>query len=316
MSEELIQRFKQKAEVVAAEVFIAPGFEGALDKALELLREEEKFKITADDGVLRRHMANGENFQHQISAGFKEAHSDGSAGLAAGVELLKAQLKEKSENFELLFPEKPEEFAELQAALVEADFGVAETGTLVHLDKTPMDRWRWTLPEVCIVFLNKKKIACSVEELLGVFNSYLFSRNNNQTPEISDVTDSSNAVRGKSFSTGKEAPTEADQSKPGSEISWQEQLKLEPELLSSEGDIVSGRPSVQNYEAGYGRAEAEMSGLDGSGLIKTESASGSENNSLGIKQISFVTGPSRTADIEGQLELGVHGPLRLLIYIY
>jgi L-lactate dehydrogenase complex protein LldG len=32
--------------------------------------------------------------------------------------------------------------------------------------------------------------------------------------------------------------------------------------------------------------------------------------------VSLVTGPSRTADIEGELSLGVHGPRRLLILLY
>lgn len=32
-------------------------------------------------------------------------------------------------------------------------------------------------------------------------------------------------------------------------------------------------------------------------------------------QVSFITGPSRTADIEGELSLGVHGPARLIILL-
>lgn len=32
-------------------------------------------------------------------------------------------------------------------------------------------------------------------------------------------------------------------------------------------------------------------------------------------QVSLVTGPSRTADIEGQLSLGVHGPARLIVLL-
>lgn len=35
----------------------------------------------------------------------------------------------------------------------------------------------------------------------------------------------------------------------------------------------------------------------------------------GFSQVSFVTGPSRTADIEGELSLGVHGPGRLIILL-
>lgn len=182
----LTNLFKQKAEAVSAEVFIASDLPGALSLALDWLRKEQKTKITADDRI---------------------------AGLLAGREL---------SGLGLVFPDRPEKFAELQAALVEADFGVAETGTLVHLSATPRDLWRWTLPENCLAFLDRGKIAAGMDNLLEALNAYMSS----------------------------------------------------------------------------GRAEGE----------------GSPANE--VKQISFVTGPSRTADIEGQLELGVHGPLRLLIFIY
>ena len=33
------------------------------------------------------------------------------------------------------------------------------------------------------------------------------------------------------------------------------------------------------------------------------------------RSVNFITGPSRTADIAQQLELGAHGPKRLLILI-
>ncbi|MCR4408756.1 MAG: LUD domain-containing protein [Candidatus Saccharicenans sp.] len=186
MSKDLVKQFKEKAAAVSAEVFTSPTQAKALDKAVEWLRKEKKLKITADDKL---------------------------AGLLAARD---------TAGFSLTFPDKPEQFAELQAALVEADFAVAETGTLVHLDATPRDLWRWTLPENCLAFLDRGKIAANMEELLEAFNTYLSS-----------------------------------------------------------------------------------GGKEGEGSLANE-----------VKQISFVTGPSRTADIEGQLELGVHGPLCLLIFIY
>ncbi|MGQ9801434.1 MAG: LutC/YkgG family protein [Candidatus Saccharicenans sp.] len=198
MGEDLIQRFKQKAEAVSAEVFTAPNLNKVLDKAIGWLHKEKKIKITADDKL---------------------------AGMLAARD---------NEGFSLAFPERPEQFAELQASLVEADFGVAETGTLVHLDATPRDLWRWTLPENCLAFIDRRKIVANMEELLEAFNTYLSS--------------------------------------------WR--------------------------AGGDGEAGAE-GGAEGEGRLANE-----------VKQISFVTGPSRTADIEGQLELGVHGPLRLLIFIY
>lgn len=186
MSKDLIKQFKDKAGAVSAEVVTAPDQSRALDMALEWLRREQKLRLTADDKL---------------------------AGLLA---------TRNTSGLSLTFPETPEQFAELQAALVEADFAVAETGTLVHLDATPRDLWRWTLPENCLAFLDTSKIAANMEELLEAFNAY----------------------------------------------------------LSSGGKEGGGSPANE------------------------------------VKQISFVTGPSRTADIEGQLELGVHGPLRLLIFIY
>jgi L-lactate dehydrogenase complex protein LldG len=194
MTEELVQKFKEKAEAVSAEIYYVSDMNGAIEKALSLLKKEKKFKVTADDKIA------------ELTAGQK---AKGSKGALPGW----------SKEFKLVFPKKAEEFSKLQAALVEADFGVAETGTLVHLDSDFKDRWRWTLPEVCAVFLDKGKIVGTTEELLEAFNSYLNSR---------------------------------------------------------DSEAQKGLP----------------------------------------KQISFITGPSRTADIEGQVELGVHGPLRLLIFVY
>ncbi|MBC7349964.1 MAG: LUD domain-containing protein [Candidatus Aminicenantes bacterium] len=207
MVEKLTQRFKEKAEAVSAEVFTAPSLDKALEKAIGWLRKEKKIKITADDKLAGMLTARG------------------------------------SEGFSLAFPERPEQFAELQAALVEADFGVAETGTLVHLDATPRDLWRWTLPENCLAFIDRRKITANMEELLEAFNTY----------------------------------------------------------LSSAG--AGGAGGTAEGESGRGTGGA--GGMEGEGRAVNE-----------VKQISFVTGPSRTADIEGQLELGVHGPLRLLIFIY
>lgn len=207
MVEKLTQRFKEKAEAVSAEVFTAPNLDKALEKAIGWLRKEKKIKITADDKLAGMLTARG------------------------------------SEGFSLAFPERPEQFAELQAALVEADFGVAETGTLVHLDATPRDLWRWTLPENCLAFIDRRKITANMEELLEAFNTY----------------------------------------------------------LSSAG--AGGAGGTAEGESGRGTGGA--GGMEGEGRAVNE-----------VKQISFVTGPSRTADIEGQLELGVHGPLRLLIFIY
>jgi len=101
----------------------------------------------------------------------------------------------------------------IEAGLVAADHGVAETGTLVHFDLGDDEKKAWTLPETCLCLLDKQAIVPDLEAI---------------APQI----------------------------------------------------------------AGH--------------LAKTGSPS---------PQVSLVTGPSRTADIENQLTIGVHGPSRLIILL-
>lgn len=101
----------------------------------------------------------------------------------------------------------------IDAGLVAADYGVAETGTLVHFDLGDDEKNVWTLPETCLCLLEKRKIVPDLEAI---------------APRIADH-------------------------------------------LSK-----CGLPSPQ---------------------------------------VSLVTGPSRTADIECQLAIGVHGPSRLIILL-
>jgi len=99
------------------------------------------------------------------------------------------------------------------AGLVAADFGIAETGTLVHFDQGDEEKKAWTLPDICLCLLERAKIVPDLEAI---------------APQI----------------------------------------------------------------AGH--------------LARTGSPS---------PQVSLVTGPSRTADIENQLTIGVHGPARLVILL-
>jgi len=99
--------------------------------------------------------------------------------------------------------------------IVTADYGIAATGTLVHLDTGDADRLAWTLPPVCVCFLRERTIVAEADDLVEVMSGHL---------------------------------------RPG--------------------------------------------------------------RKPGFAQVSFVTGPSRTADIEAELTLGVHGPGRLIILLY
>jgi len=107
---------------------------------------------------------------------------------------------------------KAEDSASAEAGLVLAHFGIAETGTLVHLDRSDAEKNVWTLPPVCIAVLEAGAIADRLEDVLPALTKHL------------------------------------------------------------------ARP------AAFG-------------------------------QVSLVTGPSRTADIENVLSIGVHGPSRLVIVL-
>ena len=99
------------------------------------------------------------------------------------------------------------------AGIVAADYGIAETGTLVHFDRSDEEKNAWTLPDVCLCVLDAAKIVPALEAI---------------APEIS---------------------------------------------------------------AHLGRTD------------------------IASPQVSLVTGPSRTADVENQLTIGVHGPGRLVIVL-
>jgi len=110
-------------------------------------------------------------------------------------------------------PQTREEWMRTEVSLVRADYGLARTGTLVHLDRSEEERLSWTLASACLCLLSTESIVDGAEELAPVLAAHLGRR----------------------------------------------------DLLS---------PAV-----------------------------------------SLVTGPSRTADIEGQLICGVHGPKRLIILL-
>jgi L-lactate dehydrogenase complex protein LldG len=101
----------------------------------------------------------------------------------------------------------------VDAGIVAADYGVAETGTLVHFDYGDDEKNAWTLPDVCLCVLDAGNVTAALEAI---------------APEISKH------------------------------------------------------------------------------LARTDIPS---------PQVSLVTGPSRTADIENQLTIGVHGPARLVIIL-
>lgn len=113
----------------------------------------------------------------------------------------------------LLEPGFTSSATEAEAGLVLAQFGIAETGSLVHLGKRDEEKLAWMLPPLCLCLLEAEKIMPDWDSLIFHISNHLSS---------------------------KEFPS---------------------------------------------------------------------------PQVSLVTGPSRTADIECELTLGVHGPSRLIILL-
>lgn len=171
----LIERFITEAEASGAEVLRFGGPDEAIVFVSSLVKQSGQSYLLASPDVID--------------------HFPGTAALTSPL------------------PRTKEEWMRAEVGLVRADYGLARTGTLVHLDRTDEERLCWTLPSSCICFLSAESIVYEAEELAPLIANHL-----------------------------------------------------------NRGDFLS--PAV-----------------------------------------SLVTGPSRTADIEGQLVCGVHGPKRLIILL-
>jgi L-lactate dehydrogenase complex protein LldG len=75
----------------------------------------------------------------------------------------------------------------IEAGLVIADHGVAETGTLVHFDLGDDEKNVWTLPEICLCLLEKAKIVPDLEAIAPRIAGHL-SRTGLPSPQVSLVT--------------------------------------------------------------------------------------------------------------------------------
>jgi L-lactate dehydrogenase complex protein LldG len=168
----LVDRFIAGAVSAGAEVFRAHDLRAAMAAAARLIEDERIRTIL-------------------VSPSLREAAEE--AGLDARM------------------PGAAADIAAVEAGIVRADFGAAETGTLVRLDSGDEEKLLWTLPPICICLLESRTIVPDLQSLASVLSGHLAR---------------------------------------------------------------TGRPGPQ---------------------------------------VSFVTGPSRTADIEGQLAIGVQGPARLVI---
>jgi L-lactate dehydrogenase complex protein LldG len=65
--------------------------------------------------------------------------------------------------------------------------------------------------------------------------------------------------------------------------------------------VMRGNQVMATYEEGWTRLRAEQRQADGVWAMP--------------RTVNFITGPSRTGDIEQRIELGAHGPRRLHIVL-
>jgi len=144
----LVDRFIAGAVAAGAEVFRAPDARAALAAAARLFKEGNIDRVVAPPALRRE--AEG--------AGLALAAAAGTAAIAAA-----------------------------QAALVRADYGAAETGTLVRLDPGDDEKLAWTLPPLCVCLLDGARVAADLQSLAGVISDHL-GRSGVPGPQVSFIT--------------------------------------------------------------------------------------------------------------------------------
>jgi L-lactate dehydrogenase complex protein LldG len=85
-------------------------------------------------------------------------------------------------------PEKPpagEIWADV--GVVAADYGIAETGTLVRFDWSDDDKNVWTLPEVCFCFLERNRVVPALDAIAPLLTEHL-ARTDIASPQVSLIT--------------------------------------------------------------------------------------------------------------------------------
>jgi len=75
----------------------------------------------------------------------------------------------------------------VEAGLVAADYGIAETGSVVHFDRTDEEKNLWTLPDICICLLERTKIVPGLESISAEISGHL-SQTKIPSPQVSLIT--------------------------------------------------------------------------------------------------------------------------------
>jgi L-lactate dehydrogenase complex protein LldG len=148
VSGDLVGRFVSGALAAGAEVIRVTGMRQAFEEAARLVGEVGPATVNASRAV-RKDLA------------------------AAGVEIV--------------LPDSAGDIAAAAVSVVQADFGAAETGTLVHFDTDDEERLIWTLPPFCIAVLEARTIFPDLESLSQEIAAHL-GRNGTPGPQVSLVT--------------------------------------------------------------------------------------------------------------------------------
>jgi L-lactate dehydrogenase complex protein LldG len=133
--EDLVRRFRERAEAVGAEVRTAEGPAGARNAVASVVKET------------------------------------GAATVAVAADAL--AFVPSSLKVRIARGNGAEEIAAAGAGVVRAHHGIAETGALVHLDRSDAEKNVWTLPPVCIALLEAGRIVERLEDVLSVLSRQL-----------------------------------------------------------------------------------------------------------------------------------------------
>ncbi len=75
----------------------------------------------------------------------------------------------------------------LEASLVAADYGIAETGSVVHFDRNDEEKNVWTLPDVCLCLLERSRVVPCLETITAEIAGHL-SQTGIASPQVSLIT--------------------------------------------------------------------------------------------------------------------------------
>jgi len=145
----LIERFIEKAKLAGAEVERMSGFDDAVRHVKDFFKKNHIRSAMISPELKRR-----DPFGHEFF--------DLETGLRTGS-------------------------LWVEAGLVAADYGIAETGSVVHFDRTDEEKNVWTLPDICLCLLEGTKIVPGLESIAGEISGHL-SQTEIPSPQVSLIT--------------------------------------------------------------------------------------------------------------------------------